>query len=500
MRKSRSPSPHPAFTWAETPDRYDVFQTAQVQAAAYRRALEERPCAPKRTYREMLEVFSEPLPESGSDGVSVLNELAVRGEEGLTPMTHSRFFGWVLGGSSPVGVAADWLTSAWGQNAAFHTSSPTAAAVEQVAAGWLVDILRLPQEAAVGFVTGATVGNFTALAAARGAVLRRAGWDADNDGLFGAPPITVYVGDDAHTSVFSALGYLGLGRNRVRRVKSDDQGRMVAADLAAQMDRQDGPSIVIAQAGQINTGAFDPFADILEIARPRNAWLHVDGAFGLWARAHPDYRPLTEGVEHADSWAVDGHKWLQTPFDSGYAIVRDRDSLQRAMSIDASYLPPVGGDDRIPSFFVPELSRRARGLPTWATLKSLGRQGVEDLVGRHCAIARKIAMRLGGADGVRIVNDVVLNQVIVSFGRPEHDARQRKALTEAVIARLREDGTIFVGGARWRDDWVMRISVICDATMPADAEPVADLILGAWTAVSGGSADFAGPSVARPTG
>lgn len=497
MRKSLSPGPRPATIWAETPDRYDVLQAAQVHASAYRRGLEDMPCAPKRSYREMLEVFSEPLPERGSDGVSVLNDLVARGEQGLTPMTHSGFFGWVLGGSSPVGVAADWLTSAWGQNAAFHTSSPTAAAVEEIASGWLLDVLHLPDEAAVGFVTGATVGNFTALAAARGAVLRRAGWDADNDGLFGAPPITVYVGDDAHTSVFSALGYLGLGRNRVTRVRSDDQGRMIATDLAMQMADRDGPAIVIAQAGQINTGAFDPFADILDLARTKNAWVHVDGAFGLWARAHPDYRPLTNGVEDADSWAVDGHKWLQTPFDSGYAIVRDRDSLHRAMSIDASYLPAVGERDRIPSFLVPELSRRARGLPTWAMLKTLGRNGVEDLVGRHCAIARRIAERIGSADGVHVVNDVVLNQVIVSFGHLEHNSRQREALTEAVISRLREEGSIFVGGARWRDDWVMRVSVICDATQTADAEPVADQILNAWKAVSGGSA---GPAAAKPPG
>ncbi|WP_434054811.1 MAG: aspartate aminotransferase family protein [Roseibium sp.] len=497
MRKSLSPGPHPATTWADAPDRYDVLQAAQVHASAYRRGLEEKPCTPKQSYREMLQVFSEPLPETGSDGSEVLNELVARGEQGLTPMTHPGFFGWVLGGSSPVGVAADWLASAWGQNAAFHTSSPTAAAVEKIAAGWLLDVLHLPEQAAVGFVTGATVGNFTALAAARGAVLRRAGWDADNDGLFGAPPITVYAGDDAHTSVFSALGYLGLGRNRVRRVRSDDQGRMMATDLARQMAELNGPSIVIAQAGQINTGAFDPFPDILEIAKSTNAWVHVDGAFGLWARAHPEYRFLTEGVEHADSWAVDGHKWLQTPFDSGYAIVRDRDSLQRAMSIDASYLPAVGEADRIPSFLVPELSRRARGLPTWAMLKSLGRQGVEDLVGRHCAIARKIAEHLGSTDGIRIVNDVVLNQVIISFGHPEQGAAQRKALTEAVIARLRDDGSIFVGGARWRDDWVMRISVICDATQPADAEPVADVILKAWAAVSGGTARAATPVAIR---
>ncbi|MEM8703637.1 MAG: pyridoxal-dependent decarboxylase [Pseudomonadota bacterium] len=484
MRKSPSPGPHPVSTWAEAPDRYEVLQTAQAHAAAYRRGLKDKPCAPVRNYREMLDVFCEPLPETGDDGITVLNQLVARGEQGLMQMTHPGFFGWVLGGSSPVGVAADWLASAWGQNAAFHTSSPTAAAVEEIAAGWLLDVLHLPNEAAVGFVTGATVGNFTALAAARGAVLRRAGWDADKDGLFGAPPVTVYVGDDAHTSVFSALGYLGLGRNRVNRIRSDSQGRMIAPDLAKRMREQDGPAIVIAQAGQINTGAFDPFGDILEIAGSRNAWVHVDGAFGLWARAHPDYRTLTEGVDQAHSWAVDGHKWLQTPFDSGYAIVRDRDCLQRAMSIDASYLPSVGEQDRIPSFLVPELSRRARGVPTWAMLKTLGRRGVQDLVERHCDIARKVALRIGSADGVRVVNDVVLNQIIVSFGQSEHDRLQRKALTEAVIARLQEEGSIFVGGACWRDEWVMRISVICDATLPADAEPVADLILDAWATVS----------------
>ncbi|MEW9920004.1 aspartate aminotransferase family protein [Marimonas sp. MJW-29] len=431
----------------------------------------------------MLDLFDEPLPETGEDSVAVIEDLALRGEQGLNQMAHPRFFGWVLGGSAPVGVAADWLVSAWGQNAAFHGSSPTGAAIEEIAGRWLLDLLDLPRDAAVGFVTGGTVGNFTALAAARSAVLRRQGWDADADGLFGAPPVEVFIGKDAHTSVFAALGYLGMGRKRVHRVRTDQEGRMIAGDLARQMEDATGPSIVVAQAGQINTGAFDPFGDIVSIARAAGAWVHVDGAFGLWARAHRDYCSLTEGVETADSWSVDGHKWLQTPFDSGYAIVRDTAALQAAMKIDASYLPPQGQGERIPCFLVPELSRRARGIPTWAMIKSLGRMGVEALVARHCGIAQRIAERLAAADGVRVLNDVVLNQIIVSFGCLTVAAGDGKSATEAVITALRDKGEIFVSGGYWHGEWVMRISVICDATMPGDADVVASLILTAWAEV-----------------
>lgn len=431
----------------------------------------------------MLEVFDEPLPESGQDEVAVINDLACRGEQGLTQTAHPRFFGWVLGGSAPVGVAADWLVSAWGQNAAFHESSPTAAAVEEVAGKWLLEILDLPRDAAVGFVTGGTVANFTALAAARGAVLRRHGWDPDNDGLFGAPPLTVFLGDDAHTSVLSALGYLGLGRNRVRRVRTDREGRMVSSDLALQIGETGGPAIVIAQAGQINTGAFDPFSELVEIARTADAWLHVDGAFGLWARVNEGYRYLTDGIDGADSWSIDGHKWLQTPFDSGYAIVRDIDALQKAMSINASYLPAQGAGDRIPCFLVPELSRRARGVPTWAMFKALGRRGIEEMVGRHCLVARRIAERLAANEEVRVLNDVVLNQIVVDFGDHRMTSDERRAATEAVTRSLRDSGVIFVGSGQWRGEWVMRISVICGATTPADADQVVEIIFDAWAAV-----------------
>ncbi len=461
-------------------DQLKVLESAFSQAQAYRRSLPERKCAPTRSYREMLEVFSEPFPVTGSNAKGVIEDLVTRGEQGLTQMAHPRFFGWVLGGSAPAGVAADWLVSAWGQNAAFHSTSPTAAAVEEVAGNWLLEILDLPRKAAVGFVTGGTVGNFTALSAARGAVLRKLDWDPDHDGLFGAPPITVFVGDDAHTSVFSALGYLGMGRNRVRRIDTDSQGRMVASDLARQVAATNGPRIIVAQAGQINTGSFDPFCELVDIAGEHDAWLHIDGAFGLWARAHPDYRHLTHGVEGADSWSVDGHKWLQTPFDSGYAIVRDRHALQAAMGIDASYLPPHGDEDRIPCFLVPELSRRARGVPTWAMLKTLGRKGVEELVARHCGVARHIAERLSQCDGIRVINEVVLNQIVVAFGDVRNPPGRRKAETEAVIKALRDSGLMFVSGGMWRGEWVMRISVISDATAVADADLVADLILSTW--------------------
>lgn len=464
-------------------NRYSAMGVAYNHALTYRASAPDRPCPPKKNFDEMLAIFDEALPERGQNAEDVIDDLVKRGEQGLTHMVHPRFFGWVLGGSAPAGVAADWLVSAWGQNTAFHRSSPTTAAVEQIAAGWLLDILDLPREAAVGFVTGGTVGNFTALAAGRGAVLRSHGWDPDEDGLFGAPPITVYLGEDAHTSVLSALGYLGLGRNRVKSVQTDGEGRMIAADLERQLGAQKSPALIVTQAGQINTGAFDPFGAIADIAERRGAWVHVDGAFGLWARAHPNYRGLTDGIERADSWSVDGHKWLQTPFDSGYAIVRDKDALQKAMRISASYLPPQAEHERIPCFLTPELSRRARGIPTWAVLKTLGREGVQEMVGRHCRIAARIAERLRSANCIRVLNDVVLNQIIVSFGEESAKPDERRAATEAVIARIVEKGEIFVGGSQWRGEWVMRISVICQATEAEAADQVADHILDVWAEV-----------------
>lgn len=428
--------------------------------------------------------FAAPLPETGTPDCAVIRELADLGEQGLMHTTHPRFFGWVMGGSAPVTVAADWLAAAWGQNAAMHGSSPTAAAVEETTAGWLLDILDLPRDAAVGFVSGATIGSFTALAAARGALLSQQGWDVEAQGLFGAPEVQVFVGDDVHTSILSALRYLGFGAQRVIRVAADRQGRMRADDLAQKCGAAQGAKLIIAQAGQINTGAFDPFAEIADIARDSQAWLHVDGAFGLWARADPDLCALTEGIERADSWVVDGHKWLQVPFDSGYAIVRDASALQNAMTTSASYLPAQEANDRVPSFLVPELSRRARGVPTWAALRSLGRSGVIRMVRQHCALARQIARDMDATPGIQVMNDVVLNQMVLRFGEDHDGLERRKALAEAVIQKLVQDGDIFVGGASWRGEWVMRLSLICGATTAQDVQIATQAIRAAWLDVS----------------
>lgn len=462
-----------------------VFETAYLKAAAYRSDVGNRRVGPQCGYREMREWFACALPENGASDTDVIEELVELGEAGLMQITHPRFFGWVMGGSSAVSVAADWLASAWGQNAAMHNSSPTAAAVEETVAGWLLEILDLPREASVGFVTGATMGSFTALAAARNDLLGRVGWDCEADGLFGAPQVNVFVGADVHTSILSALRYLGFGSKRVIRIDTDDQGRMSSTDLARKCASLTGPKLIIAQAGQINTGAFDPFGDLSEIARQHSAWLHVDGAFGLWARADPDMRRLTKGIENADSWVLDGHKWLQVPFDCGYAIVRDGDAMQKGMATTASYLPTPATGDRAPSHLVPELSRRARALPTWAALKSLGRTGVIEMVRRHCGFARQIAEELKVVPGITVMNDVVLNQIIVRFGFDSAAPETRKDLTARVVEKLVDDGEVFVCGAQWRGEWVMRISVIAGNITQADVAVTTEAIRKAWDHVAG---------------
>ncbi len=462
----------------------DVFETAYRRATTYRSRAASLKVRPERSYLEMRETFAAPLPETGTPDHMVIEELADLGEPGLMQATHPRFFGWVIGGSAPVAVAADWLVSAWGQNAAMQESSPAAAAVEETAAGWLLEILDLPRTSAVGFVSGATVGSFTCLAAARGALLQRYGWDVEALGLYGAPEVQVFVGDDIHTSVLSALRYLGFGAQRLIRVETDQQGRMLADDLDRKCAAVTGAKLIIAQAGQINTGAFDPYLAIADIARRNDAWLHVDGAFGLWARADTELRHLTRGVEMADSWAVDGHKWLQVPFDSGYAIVRNAQTLQNAMTISASYLPVQQPGARVPALLVPELSRRARGVPTWAMLKSRGRSGIIRMIRQHCEIARQIAHDMDATPGIEVMNDVVLNQIILRFGHDHHGPDLRKAYAVAVIDRLVREGLIFVAGGAWRGEWIMRISVICDNTTLMDANTATNAIRSAWTQVS----------------
>ncbi|MBI2255351.1 MAG: aspartate aminotransferase family protein [Proteobacteria bacterium] len=460
-----------------------LLQQAAAHAIRYRSNVADGLQRPSRNFTEMLATFEAPLPETGAEGEAIIDRLVEDAEPGLHAMTGPRFFGWVIGASHPVGVAADWLASAWGQNAANHVAAPAAAAVEAVAADWLLDILDLPRSASVGLVTGATIANFVGLAAARHEVLRRVGWDVEAEGLFGAPPITVLIGDDAHTTVFSALQFLGLGHGRVTRIKTDALGRMLLPDFRAAIDKVDGPAIVVMQAGQINTGAFDPFAEIIPLAHAKGAWVHVDGAFGLWARAEPGLKAQTAGIELADSWATDGHKWLQTPYECGYAIVRHADAHRRAMTIAASYLPATQEGERDPSHYVPELSRRARGFATYAILRHLGRAGVAAMVARHCRVARLIAARVATEPGIAVLHEVTLNQMLLRFGGEGAPADD---LTRRTIARLQADGVCFAGGAAWRDMQVMRLSVISWYTTEAEAEIAADAIVAAWRAVQKG--------------
>jgi glutamate/tyrosine decarboxylase-like PLP-dependent enzyme len=456
-----------------------VLAAVVEHAARFRDGAPTRLHRPEHGYDDLRAAFDAPTPEHGAALGAIVAELIEKAEPGLANMIGPRFFGWVIGATAPAGMAADWLTSAWGQNTGNAQATPASSACEEVTGRWLLDLLDLPRESSVGFVTGATIANFTCLAAARGEVLRRVGWDVESDGLFGAPPIHVVLGEEAHSTLFSGLRYLGLGAKRVVSVPVDAQGRMQEGAFARAIEKLDGPIIAIAQAGHINSGAFDAFPEIAAVAQAKGAWLHVDGAFGLWARACPDRAHLGAGLELADSWGVDGHKWLQTPHDSAYAIVRHAEAHRRAMLIAASYLPE--GKDRHPADYVPELSRRARGFATWAMIKSLGREGIADLVGRHCALARRMAGRLAQAPDIEVLNDVVLNQVAVRLGA-DLDGASSDALTERTIARIQREGVCFVGGAHWRGRQIVRVSVIGAGTTETDIDASADAILSAWRA------------------
>lgn len=426
------------------------------RAIAYLEGLETRQVAPLAADGSVLSMLEEPLTDEPVRPDAVLKLLDEVCSPATMAMAGPRFFGFVIGGSLPVTVAANWLATAWDQNAAFYSVTPGAAILERVALKWLIDILGLPQGCGAGFVTGATMANFTALAAARHAELQQAGWSVEADGLFGAPPLTVVVGEEAHSTLFKSLGLLGLGRKRVVRVPVDGQGRMRAEKLP----RLSGPTIVCAQAGNVNTGAFDPIQEICRKAHAAGAWVHVDGAFGLWAAAAPARRHLAAGIAEADSWATDAHKWLNVPYDCGLAFVRDPEVLRAAMAITADYLPPAG-TQRNPSDYTPELSRRARGVEVWAALKSLGRNGVADLVERTCRHAARFAEGLRAA-GFDVLNDVVLNQVLVSFGSAEK--------TGGVISDIQADGTCWCGSTIWQGKTAMRISVSSWATTEADVE------------------------------
>jgi glutamate/tyrosine decarboxylase-like PLP-dependent enzyme len=449
------------------------------RAVEYRAGAGTRLHRPEAGYAELRARFDRPAPEKGAPADEVIAELAALVEDGLANMIGPRFFGWVIGASAPAGMAADWLTSAWAQNTGNASATPAASACEEITGRWLLELMDLPRECSVGFVTGATMANFTCLAAARGEVLRRVGWDVEADGLLGAPNVHVVLGEEAHSTVFSALRYLGLGAKRIVSVPIDDQGCMRAGAFARAVEKLDGPIIAIAQAGHINSGAFDRFPEIAAACRAKGAWLHIDGAFGLWAAALPEFAALTNGMNLADSWGVDGHKWLQTSYDAGYAIVRNAEAHRRAMLIAASYLPE--GDERNPADYAPELSRRARAFGTWTMLRTLGREGVAAMVARHCALARRMAERLAQAPDVEILNDVVLNQVAVRLGS-DMEIASADALTARAIARIQREGVCFVGGAHWRGRQIVRVSVISENTTEADIDRSADAILSAWRA------------------
>jgi len=431
-----------------------LSRTAEI-AALYLETLDERGVAPTADALARLAELDEPLPERPEAPAAVLEMLDRIGSPTTMGMAGRRYFGFVIGGSLPAALAANWLAGAWDQCPGLFTASPIGTVLEEVSLGWLLDVLKLPAGSGGSFVTGATVANFTALAAARDAVLERAGWHVEADGLFGAPPITVVVGDEVHPSLIKALGMLGLGRSRVTRVPVDGQGRMRAGEIP----RLNGPAIVCMQAGNVNTGAFDPAAEICARAHEAGAWVHVDGAFGLWAAASVPHAHLVRGVADADSWATDAHKWLNVPYDSGLAFVRDPAALRRAMSVSAAYLPQ--GEHREPSQYTPELSRRARGVEIWAALRSLGRAGLSDLIERTCRLARRFAVELRGG-GCEILNEVTLNQVLVSFG----DAVR----TRQVIERVQQDGTCWCGPTEWQGRTAMRISVSSWATREEDVD------------------------------
>jgi glutamate/tyrosine decarboxylase-like PLP-dependent enzyme len=451
--------------------RTESLSVAAAHAERFLETLDERPVAALADATAIREVLSVPLQDEGEDSEGVIEALASGADPGIVASAGPRYFGFVIGGALPVALAADWLVSAWDQCAAFHSLSPAAAAIEEIAAEWSLDVLGLPPSAGVGFVTGGQGANTTCLAAARHAVLARAGWDVERDGLIGAPPVNLVCGDQAHATIYTALRLLGLGAQTAKRVPVDDQGRMAPAKLERTLAGLQGPTIVCAQAGNVATGSFDPFEPIADACGAHGAWLHVDGAFGLWAAAAPSTRALVRGVERADSWAVDCHKWLNVPYDSAMAIVADADAHRGAMSLAASYLV-ADATQRDSTNFVPESSRRARAVPVYAALRSLGRNGVAALVERNCANARRMAARLGEIPATQILNEVVLNQVLVRF--PGGDDANR-----AAVSAIQRDGTCWLGGTEWQGRAALRLSFSNWATSDADVDRSAAAIAAA---------------------
>jgi glutamate/tyrosine decarboxylase-like PLP-dependent enzyme len=427
------------------------------------------------TLAELRAALGVPLPDRGIDAGTVIAELAAAADPGLVASAGPRYFGFVIGGSLPAALAADWLTSAWDQNSGIYVTSPAAAVVEETAAAWLLDLFDLPPTASVGFVTGCQMANYTALAAARHAVLRKVDWNVEEEGLIGAPLVNLVLSAEAHVTIHSAMRMLGFGTRRLRYVESDEQGRMKADALRAVLATLDGPTIVCAQAGNVNTGAVDSLREIAAIARERGAWLHVDGAFGLWARTTKRRKHLLDGVELADSWATDAHKWLNVPYDNGIVIVRDSAAHRAAMTVSAAYLEQTAGVERDSLDWNPEFSRRGRGFTVYAALRSLGRDGVAALVDRCCDHAQRFATILGRHPRVEQLADVVLNQLLLRF-HPE-DGGDPDAYTREVVRRVQQEGTCWLAGTTWHGMAAMRISVSNWSTTTHDVEISAEAIL-----------------------
>lgn len=439
-----------------------LLQTTTERAIAYLEALPERSVAPTPEAIANLRRLDEALPQHPTEPEAVISLLDEVGSPATLASAGGRFFGFVVGGALPATVAANWLAGTWDQNAGIVVLSPIAAKLEEVAMRWMLDVLGLPPESGAGFVTCATQANFSGLAAARHAILARQGWNVETQGLFGAPPIKVVIGEEVHVSVLKALMLLGLGRERATRVPVDNHGRM-RADALPPLDEN---TILCLQAGNVNTGAFDPAADIIPQAKAAGAWVHIDGAFGLWAAVDPARAHLVDGYAGADSWATDAHKWLNVPYDSGVVFVREPKHLHAAMAVNAPYL--VIGETREPEHYTPEFSRRARGVEVWAALRSLGRDGLTELVQRTCRHAQRFAQGLREA-GYEILNDVVINQVLVKFGGAE--------MTRRVIAAIQVEGTCWAGATVWQGHTAMRISVSSWATTDEDVERSLEAII-----------------------
>jgi glutamate/tyrosine decarboxylase-like PLP-dependent enzyme len=456
------------------PDWVGPLGEAHRHALDYLTGLPSRPIPPRVGLGELRAMLGGLVPQTSSDPAAVVAELARAADAGVVATSSGRYFGFVVGGTTPAAMAADWLTSAWDQNAGLYAMAAAAAVAEEVAGRWLAELLGLPEEVSVGFVTGAQQANLTGLAAARHEMLRRVGWDVEASGLPAAPPVRVLVGAERHVTIDRAVRFLGLGTDALVTVAADGQGRMQAAELKERLAEVAGPVIVCAQVGNVNTGAIDPIGAICEIAHDAGAWVHVDGAFGLWAAASPRSAPLVAGIEHADSWAVDAHKWLNVPYDAGLAFCAHPEAHHGAMGVQASYLLHAAGGERDGFEHTPEFSRRARGVPIYAALRALGREGVAELVDRGCAMAARFAGELGRQDTVEVLNEVVLNQVLVRFRSPDGD---HDAHTADVIARIQADGTCWMGGTTWQGQKAMRISVSNWTTDEADVDRSVQAIL-----------------------